>query len=200
MAKLTDAERIRTRRAQIIEAAVSLFSKKGFHNATTKEIAAEAGVSEGTLYNYFADKHDLLLSIAQEASYPETALLEAANPGNREAMIAIFERAIELTITERPFVQTVMSAAYMDDELAKEFITLRTEKARNHLRGLLDQSVAAGILHPVDTEMVARLILSMLIGLRMPGGLPTPFSADQRHNLAQTAVDLILDGIRPREA
>ncbi|MCK5427972.1 MAG: helix-turn-helix transcriptional regulator, partial [Anaerolineales bacterium] len=41
------------RKRQIIAAAREVFSQKGFSEATTAEIAQQAGVSEGTIYNYF---------------------------------------------------------------------------------------------------------------------------------------------------
>ena len=41
------------RPAQILDAAERVFNRRGYDRATTREIAAEAGVSEGTLYNYF---------------------------------------------------------------------------------------------------------------------------------------------------
>ena len=50
---------IEARRNQILDAAAAVFAEKGFHRATTKEIAKTAGVSEGTIYNYFASKADL---------------------------------------------------------------------------------------------------------------------------------------------
>ena len=51
------------REAAIIEAAVQLFTEEGFHASSTRKIAARAGVSEGTLFNYFGSKNDLLLAI-----------------------------------------------------------------------------------------------------------------------------------------
>lgn len=194
--KVTEEERIKTRRGQILAAAAELFSQKGFHSATTKEIAAKAELSEGTLYNYFKDKRDILLSIAEEATYPEAPLLNAAKLESREDMIAIFEKAIELTVTERPFVQTIMGAAYMDDELGQEFLAVRVKKALDHLQKLLNQGVTARILRPMDTELTARLIASILIGFRLPGALPRALTPEKRHALAQAAVDLILDGVR----
>ena len=55
--------RIATRRAQILEAAEAIFAAKGYHGATTREIAQAADVSEGTLYNYFASKRDLFVGL-----------------------------------------------------------------------------------------------------------------------------------------
>ena len=47
---------IEARRTQILMGAAQVFAKKGFHKATTKEIAQAAGVAEGTIYNYFKNK------------------------------------------------------------------------------------------------------------------------------------------------
>ena len=55
--------RIAARRAQILEAAEAVFAAKGYHGATTREIAQAADVSEGTLYNYFANKRDLFIGL-----------------------------------------------------------------------------------------------------------------------------------------
>ena len=63
MKNLTTAERrdrrIAARKSQILGAASAVFGKKGYQRATTREIAAEANVGEGTIYNYFANKQGL---------------------------------------------------------------------------------------------------------------------------------------------
>lgn len=48
---------------RILEAAIAVFSEKGFHIATTKDIAAQAGVAEGTIFRYYKTKKDLLHGI-----------------------------------------------------------------------------------------------------------------------------------------
>ena len=55
-----DENLIEKRREQMIRAAVTLFKEKGFHRATTREIAKEAGFSIGTLYEYIRTKEDVL--------------------------------------------------------------------------------------------------------------------------------------------
>jgi AcrR family transcriptional regulator len=54
---------IEVRCTQILRGAAQVFSQKGFYQATTKEIAKAAPVSEGTIYNYFKNKHDLLVDM-----------------------------------------------------------------------------------------------------------------------------------------
>jgi TetR/AcrR family transcriptional regulator len=53
------------RRRQLIEAAMDLFSRKGFAGTTTKEIAAAAGVSEAIIFRHFATKRDLYTAIIE---------------------------------------------------------------------------------------------------------------------------------------
>lgn len=55
-----DENLIEKRREQIIDGAVKLFKEKGFHRATTREIAKAAGFSIGTLYEYIRTKEDVL--------------------------------------------------------------------------------------------------------------------------------------------
>ncbi len=56
------------RREQIIKAAEKIFADKGFHETTISEIAKAAGLSEPTIYEYFASKEDILFTIPEETS------------------------------------------------------------------------------------------------------------------------------------
>lgn len=52
------------RELQIMEAALEVFSEKGYASSSTKEIAEKAGIAEGTIFRYFKTKKDLLLRLA----------------------------------------------------------------------------------------------------------------------------------------
>src|SRR5690625_6816962 len=53
-------DRVEKRRAEIIDAAVKIFSEKGYHATTTKEIADAAGMNVGTMFQYVKNKQDIL--------------------------------------------------------------------------------------------------------------------------------------------
>lgn len=57
---VTDPKLIAERRGQIVRAAVKLFSEEGYYTTTIQQIAREAGVSTGLIYQYFKDKDDVL--------------------------------------------------------------------------------------------------------------------------------------------
>lgn len=56
---------VEERKAQILAAAAKVFANKGFERATIADIAKQAGIAEGSIYNYFKNKEDLLISLPQ---------------------------------------------------------------------------------------------------------------------------------------
>lgn len=58
---VSDPRLVEERRAQIVRAAVKLFSEQGYYTTTIQQVARQAGISTGLVYQYFRDKDDLLL-------------------------------------------------------------------------------------------------------------------------------------------
>ncbi|HEY3362220.1 MAG TPA: TetR/AcrR family transcriptional regulator [Methanosarcina sp.] len=56
-------KQIKDKRTAIMEAALKLFTERGFHGTSTAQISKEAGVATGTLFNYFPTKEDLINSL-----------------------------------------------------------------------------------------------------------------------------------------
>ncbi len=75
--------RLEQRESDILEAASRLFAEEGYHGTSTRRIAAEAGVSEGTLFHYFSTKNVLLLAILDDFY---AGLNESARAGIQEIM------------------------------------------------------------------------------------------------------------------
>jgi AcrR family transcriptional regulator len=55
-----------SRRKQIMDAALELFASKGYSNCSISQLAAQAGISKGLMYNYFDSKEALLMAIIEE--------------------------------------------------------------------------------------------------------------------------------------
>jgi TetR/AcrR family fatty acid metabolism transcriptional regulator len=58
--------RVGDKRRQILEAAVQVFAERGFYNARVSDVAALAGVADGTIYLYFKNKDDLLIHVFED--------------------------------------------------------------------------------------------------------------------------------------
>lgn len=55
------------KRERILQSAAKIFARKGFYNARISEIAKHAGVADGTIYLYFKNKDDILISVFEES-------------------------------------------------------------------------------------------------------------------------------------
>jgi AcrR family transcriptional regulator len=75
--------RTEKREADILKAAIYLFGEEGFHAVSTRKIAARADISEGTLFNYFGSKNELMRAVL-EGIYKE--LVENATTILREEL------------------------------------------------------------------------------------------------------------------
>jgi len=190
---------IEARRTQILSAAADAISEKGLHGATIREIAARAGVAEGTLYNYFSSKREILLAIADEAEWPALfALLEETELGDRAAMVAVMEKALDLSEARLPFIKALLSEAWIDDTVLTGKVVGRVALIHRQLTKYISRHIEAGIFRPIDPGLGARLLLGMFGALILPtflGVEPLP-SAEERHVLAETIVDTLLNGIR----
>src|ERR1041385_7080834 len=66
------------RRTQILEAAMVCFAKRGFHEASMHDISAEAGISVGLIYRYFANKEAVISAMADRHKKEIQEVLERA--------------------------------------------------------------------------------------------------------------------------
>ncbi|MEK4253509.1 TetR/AcrR family transcriptional regulator [Ureibacillus sp. FSL K6-2830] len=87
-----DESLIELRRQQIVEASVKLFKEKGFHRATTREIAKAAGFSIGTLYEYIRTKEDVLYLVCDHIYNKVTMCL--SDISTQKGTIEELEKAI----------------------------------------------------------------------------------------------------------
>src|SRR3954452_14803483 len=77
------------RRTELVEAAVRVFARKGFHGSRVGDIAEEAGVAHGLLYHYFRSKDEVLETIFRDAWQrfaTETDRIEASDVALREQL------------------------------------------------------------------------------------------------------------------
>ncbi|MER2111625.1 MAG: TetR/AcrR family transcriptional regulator [Solibacillus isronensis] len=105
---IKDENKIIARRQQIIDAGVKLFKEKGFHRATTRELAKAAGFSIGTLYEYIRTKEDVLFLVCDNifnevtkclTDFPsDTGTIEGLKQAIRQYYLLIDQMPEEFTI------------------------------------------------------------------------------------------------------
>lgn len=63
------------RRTELLSAARTIFTHKGFHRATMDDVAAEAGISKGALYLYFPSKEKMFMALIEKGLHDRAALV-----------------------------------------------------------------------------------------------------------------------------
>ena len=191
--------RIAQRRQEILAAAVRIFADKGYANATTREIADEADMAEGTLYNYFNGKREILLSIFDDAeALIETVLLEGEELEGREAMVDMFERGLSISESRLPFTRILLTEAMVDDSVLQKFVWDLLQRVHGRLELVVAERIAVGAFRPIDSGLCARMVLGMFFAVMVPAirGIEQPPSPEHRRVIAETVVDLLLFGVR----
>jgi len=82
-----------TKRKSIIEAAIRLFSDKGYEQTSIEELAREAGVGKGTVYSYFETKRHIVRAFCEDQlEYTRNELTAGTNPETtlKEQLLVIF--------------------------------------------------------------------------------------------------------------
>jgi AcrR family transcriptional regulator len=194
--------RIARRRSEILAAAARVFADKGYANATTKEIADVADIAEGTLYNYFGGKREILLAIAHEGQAPIEALLQdVTRLQGREDMIVLVESGYDVFVSQLPFMRTLLLEAWLDDVIFQDFVLDRFQRIGQLVAAYIARRIEDGGFRPVDPALTTRMVLGMFMSTILPllRGSALPPSQERRHVLAEAVVDLLLDGIRVRQ-
>jgi len=165
------AKREGARRTQILEAAAHVFSRKGFDGATVSEIARAAKLSEGSIYNYFRSKEDLLVNIPRHFVQPVlTPLLEQMPvPGTiadvERQLLALTTAMVGRVRANAKFLKVFFSALPTLSAQAKvEYIRVLPIYAAELLERFLRAGIARGLFRPdLDAAVAARALPGMLL-------------------------------------
>jgi AcrR family transcriptional regulator len=150
-------------RARILQAAAEIMAEKGYARATTKAIAAAAGVNEVTLFRHFGSKRNLLSEIIhQRSALPGLKdLIQRQLTGNyREDLIrlaTVFFRAI----SERREALRLMLCEARELPEVRETVVQIPDQLRGVLTGYFQDQMAAGNVKQMHPELMAQAFLGM---------------------------------------
>ncbi|MCL4371397.1 MAG: TetR/AcrR family transcriptional regulator [Chloroflexi bacterium] len=196
-------ERAEARRGEILEAAAAVFARRGYHQARTREIAEEAGISEGSIYNYFTGKRDLLLAIMDRIvteSIPQVYTRPESHDLRGLATAFVRDR-LEMLDRNQQLLKAVVPEAINDEELRTGYLHQVTIHLVNSLVPLAQQALATGELRQFDARVLLPAIAGAVITafvfnemVDFPMGEPV-----SREELADELLGIFLDGLRKRD-
>ena len=165
------AERQDATRRSLLRAARTVFVTRGFHEATTHDVAREAGLSVGSIYTYFSSKDELIHESILAANQDENdaVLRDVRSTGTLRQKLA---RAVDgwyAYTLDAPGVPSFLAEAWASatrKPLIRDLIARRHERIVTVASMILQEGVAGGELAPdLDVGAAARAIAAMLDGI-----------------------------------
>jgi TetR/AcrR family fatty acid metabolism transcriptional regulator len=191
------------KRRLLLDAAVRVFARKGYHAARVGDIAEEAGVAYGLLYHYFSSKEEVLRNVFRETWRALIATIESVEESNeppREQLRKVAEillrswrrdpdlvRVLVLEVTRSQLLAGEM------DEIVASFKAIQKIVERGQADGSIRPDLDALLASYVFYGAIDELLTGWVLG-RLP---------DSDEDLAQaerTVVEIVAGGLAPEHA
>jgi AcrR family transcriptional regulator len=147
------------RAAKVLDAAIKVFHRRGYADATVQEVADDVGILKGSLYHYIDSKEDLLFWIAEKVEVDAHALLSDVRGLEGLNAIERIGRYVERQVTYNMKNLEEISIYYHDlNLLGEERLAQIRGPQRNHTRELTALIETAQDEGVIDEALDARLL------------------------------------------
>jgi len=190
----------REREARILDSAAAVFASRGFHQATIRDIADLADVADGTIYNYFENKLDLLVGIMARIAELEQLpreLLDALQGDAKEFFVVAFQERMGRMEESQELLQAVLPEVFVNAELRQQFYLQYVRRISRLLEGYLQAQIELGHIRPIDVPLTVRVVQAMILGLLVLRILGDEPLQSRWQEVPEVQATLVFEGLRP---
>jgi AcrR family transcriptional regulator len=193
--KSPSQERSRLTVNRILDAATRIFHEQGYAGATTNDIADEAGVSVGSLYQYFPNKDALLVALTQRhIETTTTGLSELLSKLSAElGFDVILRTVVNFLVAQHDFDE--LHLLVMHEAPRTHQINIELDRAKSQLVELTDQLLIARINNSSQRALIARMVVATIdasvhdVILRQPKGRARKAAVDLTIATAMSVIE-----------
>ncbi len=196
--------RAEARPDEILEAALTVFTEKGFDAARVDDIAAEASLSKGAIYLYFDSKEALLRGLIEREVAPVAqrlkSLAEAGGDDPKAAMTMIVTIATQQVDDARMFAtpKLVLSVAPRFKEIADYYRKRVIDEAIGAISLLHRKGINAGTFRDADSDTAARMVMGPILVYAMRKHVLGAKDQSSPKVRAEAHLDLLFEGLVQR--
>ena len=195
------AERRVERRQVLIDAAWRCASRRAFRDLTVDDVCAEAEVSKGAFYGYFATKQDLLLALLDDDAAALDRELEhiTETSGSGVEWVCRFTQAMLMWGEDMARVQVHADvwADLLTADVVRQRLSGATRRRRELVRARLEEASASSELRAMPADALASTLLALADGLMLHGALD---SAAFPGRQVRRAIEILFGGIDDRNS
>lgn len=185
------------RRAHILDAARTCFSRGGFHRTSMQEICAEAKMSPGSLYRYFASKDAIIEAIAQEEQCAARRILEVMlEPGSLHDRLLRCGLTYIETMRDRRAVQMMLEVYVesMRNSTVGTFFAKCEVENRKLMHDVFVRAKASGeIAADADIDTIMMTLMAFADGVILRMGLNPDYDVERAETILSRVVTAVLE-------
>lgn len=151
------------RRQDILEAALNIFTNKGYNGSTTAEIARAAGVAEGTIFRHFATKKELLIAVLKPKIIDGIVSLDKEHKDPVEFFRCFIKNRLELVKENDGLIRFMFAEAQYHDEVREALAKGILEQGISIVQPWFEKGVEQGVFKPVPFLSVMRSFMGTVI-------------------------------------
>lgn len=166
----------------IQEAAIEVISRKGYFQTSVKEIAEEAGVSAGTIYNYFEDKQDILIEIFSSEFEDRKEFYKGLSEGDLslfEQIKMILDRHFSKMADHEQLMTVIIQERFKPGSRLGRKLNERYEEVVLEIAELIEEALEQDQIRKCDLRVVASAMFGAVESVVAYGMLQDPETRDE---------------------
>lgn len=189
-------------RQRILLAAAQVFSENGYARATTRALAAAAGVNEVTLFRHFGSKENLFAAVIEQFGSPavRTALEAKLTGDSAQDLHVVGIQLLDLLLERRDALRLMLCEATHFPEV-QQVMVQNPRQIRRMLASYIDRQIELGRFRAIHAEVAAQAFSGMLFSYAIAKGLldDSIEPALDTEELVSQFVDIFMNGMVMRD-
>ena len=184
------------RRKQILDAATVVFAERGFHRTTVKDIAKQANIADGTLYNYFENKEDLLFGILNRLNETDDRAeqFQAGQVGDLRQFFQIYLRyRLGVVFDNQALFQAILPELITNARLKERYMEQVIKPTIELATHYFEEMQTNGQIRSFDVESIIRMFTGVTLGVLVMHFLGD--TVQDIDTLSDTLASILLDGL-----
>ena len=190
-------------RTRILQAAQRLFAAKGFEGTTTRDLAQTAGVAEGTLFRYFANKKAILVEVATSGwvDILTDLLTELSEMGSYKAIAQVMRRRMWNLQKNADIMRVCFMEVQFHPDLRDRIQTEVIDKMTDVAEAFFQTAIDKGIYRQMDAKLGAKVFLGLfaIAGFSNNTLIEPNASPQEMQKMAEGLADIFLNGVLAKE-
>ena len=187
------------RRAQILDAALGVFARQGYHGTSISDLVSAAGVARGTFYQYFDSKKTIFLELLDALLGELKGSVQGVDPAAEasvpEQLVLTIRRIFEVVLANRALTSIIFREAVGLDDDVDARLTGFNDDFMTYIKAALMLGQQGGLVRSLDLDIAAHCVMGTLRYIAQRSLVEDGLAEADVERLAREVVAFNLQGV-----